>query len=165
MPGMVIHEDGSIEAYEVSPEEIDIVMEIVDIIKEQCLKSIICNEIVCYIINSGTICMTVYVLTMNRKLNVSRKHQNHQDSEFLSNSSLCNKLTARIIQCIVPHKLIVLDLLNFCYHKLHVQFHRGVLSRVSACQYLVPLTLLDIQGSVLASVFTKICGSGTGIGT
>lgn len=34
MPGMVIHEDGSIEAYEVSPEEIDIVMEIVDIIKE-----------------------------------------------------------------------------------------------------------------------------------
>lgn len=34
MPGMVIHEDGSIEAYEVSLEEIDIVMEIVDIIKE-----------------------------------------------------------------------------------------------------------------------------------
>lgn len=30
-----------------------------------------------------------------------------------------HKLTARIIQCIVPHKLIVLDLLNFCYHKLH----------------------------------------------
>lgn len=51
-----------------------------------------------------------------------------------------HKLTARIIQCIVPHKLIVLDLLNFCYHKLHVQFHRGVLSRVSACQYLLPLT-------------------------
>lgn len=34
MPGMVIYEDGTIEAYEVSPEEIDIVMEIVDIIKE-----------------------------------------------------------------------------------------------------------------------------------
>lgn len=34
MPGMVIYEDGTIEAYKVSPEEIDIVMEIVDIIKE-----------------------------------------------------------------------------------------------------------------------------------
>lgn len=34
MPGMIIHEDGTIDAYEVSPEEIDIVMEIVDIIKE-----------------------------------------------------------------------------------------------------------------------------------
>lgn len=56
-----------------------------------------------------------------------------------------HKLTARIIQCIVPHKLIVLDLLNFCYHKLHVQFHRGVLSRVRACQYLLPLTLLTFR--------------------
>lgn len=60
-----------------------------------------------------------------------------------------HKLTARIIQCIVPHKLIVLDLLNFCYHKLHVQFHRGVLSRVSACQYLVPLTLLTFRAVCL----------------
>lgn len=60
-----------------------------------------------------------------------------------------HKLTARIIQCIVPHKLIVLDLLNFCYHKLHVQFHRGVLSRVSACQYLLPLTPLTFRAVCL----------------
>lgn len=58
-----------------------------------------------------------------------------------------HKLTDRII--LVPHKLIVLDLLNFCYHKLHVQFHRGVLSRVSACQYLLPLTPLTFRAVCL----------------
>lgn len=85
--------------------------------------------------------MAVYVLTMNRKLNVSRTHQNPQDSEFFFKFITMHKLTARIIQCIVPHKLIVLDLLNFCYHKLHVQFHRGVLSSLSKC--LPVLTALD----------------------
>lgn len=67
--------------------------------------------------------MHVYVLTMNRKLNVSRKHQNPQDSEIFFKFITMHKLTARIIQCIVPHKLIVLDLLNFCYHKLHILYN------------------------------------------
>lgn len=84
--------------------------------------------------------MTVYVQTMNRKLKCFKEASKSSRFRISFKFITMHKLTARIIQCIVPHKLIVLDLLNFCYHKLHVQFHRGVLSRVSACQYSLPLT-------------------------
>lgn len=93
--------------------------------------------------------MTVYVLTMNWKLKCFKEASKSSRFRISFKFITMHKLTARIIQCIVPHKLIVLDLLNFCYHKLHVQFHRGVLSRVSACQYLLPLMPLTFKAVCL----------------
>lgn len=34
LPGVIVHDDGTIDAYKVSPEEVDIVMDIVDIITD-----------------------------------------------------------------------------------------------------------------------------------
>lgn len=89
--------------------------------------------------------MHVYVLTMNWKLNVSRTHQNPQDSEKFFKFITMHKLTARIIQCIVPHKLIVLDLLNFCYHKLHdCTISQGCVEQSTCLPVLTALDAFDI---------------------
>lgn len=34
LPGVIIHPDGTVDAYDVSPEEVDLVFEIIDIIGE-----------------------------------------------------------------------------------------------------------------------------------